>query len=445
MMKPYPDYKDSGVAWLGQIPAHWKVKPLKHWARINQHALSETTNLDYEFEYMDIGSVSTGRLVKTPEKMHFGNAPSRARRILQKGDTIISTVRTYLKAIYYIEDVPSPLIASTGFAVLSPNVNVYPKFFSFVIQSDAFINAITANSVGIAYPAIAESRLGSFYLAMPDQIEEQRKIVQFLDDKCEKIDRFIANKQRMAALLREQKQAVITAAVTGKLGGCGKKPNAKDANGARDARAWFGDIPRHWEVRRLKTLFSIINGATPDSGNANYWDGDISWITPVDLHLVDGGIITNGRRNISELGYKNCGTTLLPSGSLVLSTRAPIGYVAITNNVLCTNQGCRGLIPKEQLNVEYFCFQLLALRPILQAFGNGSTFKELSTIPLGNLSVVKPSFQEQQEIVLYLKNTLHQIDRILARIEREIALMQEYRARLIADVVTGQIDAREKL
>ena len=315
------------------------------------------------------------------------------------------------------------------------------QYVMFVISSTGWFDAI-CNKATIAH--FTKEKFGSLKIAIPP-IEEQTKIVLFLDEKIAKIDRFIANKQRMAALLREQKQAVITAAVTGKLDVCGKKRNAKDASGARDARAWFGDIPRHWEVRRLKTLFSIINGATPDSGNANYWDGDISWITPVDLHLVDGGIITNGRRNISELGYKNCGTTLLPSGSLVLSTRAPIGYVAITNNVLCTNQGCRGLIPKEQLNVEYFCFQLLALRPILQAFGNGSTFKELSTIPLGNLSVVKPSFQEQQEIVLYLKNTLHQIDRILARIEREIALMQEYRARLIADVVTGQIDAREKL
>ena len=387
----------------------------------------------------------------------FGYMPkNNAITILQKGDLIVPARGI---SIGFVKLVKQPC-TSTQTTIQCQKIEnslldaSYSYYFSLGQRKELF------KFVRTAIPQITVNEVKNNIILLPP-LEEQRKIVQFLDDKCEKIDRFIANKQRMAALLREQKQAVISAAVTGKLnvcdvsdfcGSCVKNLNANDANGARDARAfkasgvaWLGDIPRHWEVRRLKTLFSIINGATPDSGNANYWDGDISWITPVDLHLVDGGIITNGRRNISELGYKNCGTTLLPSGSLVLSTRAPIGYVAITNNVLCTNQGCRGLIPKEQLNVEYFCFQLLALRPILQAFGNGSTFKELSTIPLGNLSVVKPSFQEQQEIVLYLKNTLHQIDRILARIEREIALMQEYRVRLIADVVTGQIDVREKL
>ena len=217
-----PNAKDANGArdaraWLGDIPRHWIVKPLKRWATINQHALSESTDPNYEFNYLEIGSVSTGYLVNAPEKMTFKNAPSRARRIVQKGDTIISTVRTYLKAIYYIEETSSNVIASTGFAVLSPNANVYPKFLSFVMQSDPFIHAVTANSVGIAYPAIAETRLGSFPVAMPDNIEEQRAITQYIEKESHKIDTIIARTEREIALMQEYRARLIADVVTGQI------------------------------------------------------------------------------------------------------------------------------------------------------------------------------------------------------------------------------------
>ena len=117
----YPAYKDSGVEWLGKVPEHWEVRRLKYWLGINRKVLPEDTNPGYTFRYVDIGSVAAGRLIESPKRLRFGDAPSRARRVVTHGDTIISTVRTYLKAVWHAENPQEFLVASTGFAVLTPN------------------------------------------------------------------------------------------------------------------------------------------------------------------------------------------------------------------------------------------------------------------------------------------------------------------------------------
>ncbi len=169
--------KASGIEWVGEVPEHWEVKPLKRWVRLNARTLGQKTSPDFEFRYVDIGSVQTGRLVKEPERIRFEAAPSRARRVLRRGDTIISTVRTYLKAIWYVSEDADDLIASTGFAVLTPGSGVEPEYLGYVIQSSPFVNRVTANSIGIAYPAIAETVLGRFPVALPPTVNEQQAIV----------------------------------------------------------------------------------------------------------------------------------------------------------------------------------------------------------------------------------------------------------------------------
>jgi type I restriction enzyme S subunit len=179
-LKPYPAYKDSGVPWLGKVPEHWELKPLKRLVRLNASVLPDTTPADYEFRYIDIGTVGTGFLTREPQRLRFGNAPSRARRVLHMGVTIISTVRTYLKAVYYVDKDAEALVCSTGFAVLTPGPSTQPKYVSYLVQSNTFTDRVTAESVGTAYPAIAEGRLGSFYVPVPP-LPEQTAIVRFLD------------------------------------------------------------------------------------------------------------------------------------------------------------------------------------------------------------------------------------------------------------------------
>ena len=192
------------------------MRRLKHWVRVNNAVLPETTDPDYEFGYIDIGSVDTGVLTEQPQRLQFTKSPSRARRIVKSGDTIISTVRTYLKAVWFAENIDGNIICSTGFAVLTPNGVTLPKFVSYIAQSDTFTGRVTANSVGVVYPAIAESRLSSFHVGIPP-LSEQAAIVEYLDRATAEIDAAIARARRQIELLEEYRTRLIADVVTGKL------------------------------------------------------------------------------------------------------------------------------------------------------------------------------------------------------------------------------------
>ncbi|KAF5427065.1 type I restriction enzyme, S subunit, partial [Candidatus Methanophagaceae archaeon] len=131
-LNPNVKLKDSGIEWLGKIPEHWKVKPLKYTVKINQDSLPENTPEDYEIQYIDIGNVNQDGLVNPPKVMSFDISPSRARRVVKKGDTIVSTVRTYLKAIAYVNSEDENLIASTGFAVLTPTNQMHAMYLYYL-------------------------------------------------------------------------------------------------------------------------------------------------------------------------------------------------------------------------------------------------------------------------------------------------------------------------
>lgn len=216
-LDPDAPMKSTGLDWMSEVPEHWEVKPLKRWAAINSRVLAETTDAEYVFRYLDIGAVGTGFLTEQPESMRFDNAPSRARRVLKQGDTIISTVRTYLKAVYFVADEQEDLIASTGFAVLTPVPGVVPECLSFVIQSNTFVERVMANSVGVAYPAIAETRLGALHLALPPTEQEQLSMVEYIKRETQDIDEAIRRTQREIDLIREYRTRLISDVVTGKL------------------------------------------------------------------------------------------------------------------------------------------------------------------------------------------------------------------------------------
>ncbi len=214
--QPYPAYKPSGIEWLGDIPAHWEMVPLKHWVRINAEVLSEATSPTVRFVYLDIGSVGTGCLTAQPRTLEFGEAPSRARRVVKQGDTLVSTVRTYLKAVYSVRASDELLIASTGFAVLSPKEKTDSRFVGYLVQSSEFTDLVTADSVGIAYPAIAETRLGALSVVVPPLIE-QIAIAEYLDKATSTIDTAIANTRRELELLEEYRTRLISDVVTGQV------------------------------------------------------------------------------------------------------------------------------------------------------------------------------------------------------------------------------------
>ena len=207
------EMKDSGVKWVGEIPSSWKVYKVKQIADSNNDVLPENYEEEQEIDYIEIGSVTYEHGVRTTEKMKFGNAPSRARRIVHNGDTIISTVRTYLKAIAYIDDSLADKIVSTGFSVVTPHKDVVAKFLYYALSTHSFISNVEAHSVGISYPAINNTNLMDLKIVLPMQ-REQIQIASYLDAKCSKIDEIIEKQQAIIEKLKEYKFSIITEAVT---------------------------------------------------------------------------------------------------------------------------------------------------------------------------------------------------------------------------------------
>ncbi len=222
------------------------------------------------------------------------------------------------------------------------------------------------------------------------------------------------------------------------LAGLKPYPHMKDSG-----IEWLGDVPAHWEVRRLITAVSILNGATPSTSREEYWDGNILWVTPDDLGALQDRRVTGSARKITAAGHASCGTSLAPQNSIVISTRAPIGHLGILKSAACTNQGCKLLLPNVGIKVEYLYEVLVSARSELHSLGQGTTFAELSRNELGGFRVSIPPLAEQIAIVRFLDEALANADQAIDRTHREIDLLQEYRTRLIADAVTGKLDVRD--
>ena len=214
-LPPYPRYKPSAVEWIGNVPEHWEGLQLKYSASINDEILTETADPDIELSYVDIGSVNAVKGISSTTKVSFEDAPSRARRIVRDGDTIVSTVRTYLRAIAAIQDPIQNTVVSTGFAVVRPR-SVSAPFMSYALHESGFIEAIMARSVGVSYPAINAAEIGMLPIPIPET-DEQQTIADFLDRETKKLDSLTAKIEIATERLQEYRAALITAAVTGKI------------------------------------------------------------------------------------------------------------------------------------------------------------------------------------------------------------------------------------
>ena len=208
----------------------------------------------------------------------------------------------------------------------------------------------------------------------------------------------------------------------------------------RSGAEWLGDVPEHWDVRRLGTTASILNGATPSTSVPSYWEGEILWVTPEDLGRLRSRYVKASSRRITQDGYDASGTTQAPAGSVALSTRAPIGHLGILAEPGCVNQGCRLLTPLSELQSEFLHYSLTACREHLAALGQGSTFTELSRTPLANFRIPLPPLPEQAAIVRYLDYVDRRIRRYVAAKRRLIALLEEEKQAIVNRAVTRGLD-----
>ena len=198
---------------------------------------------------------------------------------------------------------------------------------------------------------------------------------------------------------------------------------------------WIGEIPEHWEMVPVKRIFEIINGGTPSSSEESYWNGEIVWVTPNDLSKLNEVCILDSERKITKDGLYNCSARIVPKGSIVISTRAPIGYVAIAGVPLCTSQGCKSLIPTKEVNYKYFYYWMHSICFYLNALGRGTTFIELSNSSLSMVELLIPSISEQKAIANFLDQKTSGIDNLIADKEKLIELLQEKRQVTITEAV----------
>ena len=215
-LDPNVEMKDSGAEWIGEIPKHWELIKLKYLVSHNQENLPEVTDPNYEFHYIEIGDVDYIHGINVNEKISFSQSPSRARRIVKPNDVIISTVRTYLRAIGVIPDL-NDIVCSTGFCVLRDNSGLIEQsYLSYVVKSEWFVSEVIGNSYGVSYPAINSSELVEFEITYPPQ-KEQLKIAKYLETQIQQVDRNILLEDKRTSLLKEYRQSLISSVVTGKV------------------------------------------------------------------------------------------------------------------------------------------------------------------------------------------------------------------------------------
>lgn len=212
------ELKDSGVNWIGEIPRHWVVKPLKYVVSCNTNSLPENTDPDYELDYVEISDVDSQGNIVNQTKYTFKESPSRCRRVLRKGDVFISTVRTYLKSIGYVKNDVSDLICSTGFCVLTPK-KIKPEFLFNMVLNDWFISQVISKSEGVSYPSITSTELVKIKILQPP-LPEQEQIVEYIDTHTSEIDKLVSIEQRRIETLKEYRQSLISEVVTGKIRVC---------------------------------------------------------------------------------------------------------------------------------------------------------------------------------------------------------------------------------
>jgi type I restriction enzyme S subunit len=196
----------------------------------------------------------------------------------------------------------------------------------------------------------------------------------------------------------------------------------------RQAQLPEGDalnLPKGWEIKQLGDVSQIVNGGTPKSKVKEYWDGNINWITPADLGKLKTVLVDETPRKITGLGLQKSSAKLFPESSIILSTRAPIGHLAINTVPMSTNQGCRGIVPNENLEPWFLYYFLKGNVKLLNDLGSGATFLELSTKNLSSVKIPLPPLPEQQRIVSILDQAFAAIDKAKANAEQNFKNAKE--------------------
>ncbi|MCU0754822.1 MAG: N-6 DNA methylase [Xanthomonadales bacterium] len=426
-LKPYSEYKESGLPWLGRVPAHWSVTRIKTVLR-EKDCRSE----DGAGTLLSLTRVS-GLIPHRDmtDRIHSAKTLAGYKRY-RVGEIVMNRMQAWsgMFGAGQIDGLVSP-----DYAVFEVLGRHSTKLVLERLKSPDLVGqfALESKGIGSGFNRLYTDRFGPIAISLPLP-EEQAAIVRFLDWANRRLERAIRAKRKVIALLNEQKQAIIHRAVTRGLDpSVPLKPSGIP---------WLGDIPQHWEIRRIKQTTRILRGkfSHRPRNDASLYDGQYPFIQ-TGVVAQASKFITSHSQTLNEKGLAV--SKLFPSGTLVMTIAANIGEVAILTFDACFPDSIVGFVPSTSADRDYLYMVFLCMKPEFLREAPVNTQGNLNVERIGTMGIPVPPLCEQIKIAKSVEAETAAFEESIGRLEREIDLLREYRTRLVADIVTGKLDVRE--
>ncbi|HMM12707.1 MAG TPA: restriction endonuclease subunit S [Bacteroidales bacterium] len=414
--------------------SEWKTYKLGELIEINKNTVSKNY-LFSEIAYIDTSSVKENRFSEL-QLLKIDEAPSRAKRIVKENDIIYSTVRPIQRHYGIIKKAKPNLVASTGFAVLTAK-RIDPYFLYYYLSQDQIVNYF--NSIAEAntttFPAFSPSLFETLEILAPD-LPTQRQIAQILSSLDDKIELNLQMNQTLEAMAQAIfKEWFVNFNYPKSLNhdsfDLSDFQDLKNQGNQENLKNQGSDngLPKGWRRWKLGEIVDVKGGTTPDTTIDEYWNGRNYWATPKDLSNVQSPVLIDTERKISDLGVKQISSGILPKGTLLLSSRAPIGYLAISQVPISINQGYIAIQGKSVSNL-FMLFWLKQNMEAVKSKANGSTFQEISksnfklidvSIPSPDLlqkfdEIIEPIFQKIVENTIQIQSLTQLRDTLLPKL-----------------------------
>ena len=416
----YPKYKESGVEWIGKIPAHWKIEKIKHIATlISEKSTPETGTIKISPENVES---------KTGKVLDFYSSYDSSGVKFQVGDVLFNKIRVYLNKVVFAEYDGYSL---GEMIVVRPSLQGMGKYLFYLMLSSRFIEYCDSISYGAKMPRTAVDDILNAQIPITSN-KEQTQIANFLDQKMEQIDELIRIKERRIELLQEQRTALINQVVTK-----GLDPNVEMKPSGVE---WIGEIPGHWEVINTKYLFRLVTEPAPK-------DNDY------ELLSIYTHIGVKPRKELEAKGNRATTTDgywLVKKGDFIVNKLlAWMGAIGLSNYEGVTSPAydiLRKIRPLNERFYEYlFRCGLYFTEFKRRSRGIMEVRLRLYFDQFGQIPLVFPPVHEQDKITNFLDHKTGQIDQLTAAEQRKIELLKEYRQSLISEAVTGKIDVRDEV
>jgi len=378
----------------------------------------------YNIKYVEKGVPEIrGELIKENGELETDSAKYRfisretsqkyPRTILKEGDFVLSVRGSMGKVALVTKEFYGANITANSIRISPKRDLAYSPFLKTVFLFEYFQRVLSDLSPQTTIKTIKAPILKSILIPLPP-LSEQKHI---------------------AAKIQELMQEVERARTA-----CEKQLEAAKALPAAYLREVFeSEESRKWQKKKLGELCEIITGSTPKTDEPSNWNGEILWATPNDMGKIKGFTIEATERKISQRGFESCSTKLLPAGSVLLTTRAPIGHLAINLKPVCTNQGFKSLIPSSQIHNWFLFFTLEYFVPTLQSMGRGQTFTEISKEQVERFEISIPPLVRQHQICSYLREKVEGGENLQSAIRNQQSALDSLPQAILRQAFRGEL------